>query len=114
MKKYVLIVSLAVFFCACSASKKTVLNSSETTTTGIASAADGFSYKTAIIIKAKNETTGIAKEYEWLKANYPGYSLIKQSLKENSKKMYDVMQIKTVDGTEKEIYFDINSFYGKF
>jgi len=113
MKKYLLIVCLAGFFCACSSSKKATLSSSETTA-GIASATDGLSYKTAIVIKAKNETTGIAKEYEWLKVNYPGYSLIRQSLKENSKKMYDVMQIKTANGTEKEIYFDINSFFGKF
>ena len=62
----------------------------------------------------KNESTGVDAEYLWLKKNYPGYKLKQQSLNFHNKKPYDILSIETKEGEEKEIYFDISNFYGKF
>jgi hypothetical protein len=74
---------------------------------------EGDSFETAIVIEASNEFAGIAAEREWLEAHYPGYQKMEQALTEHSGKMYDIITILTTEGVEKEIYFDITSFYGK-
>jgi hypothetical protein len=75
---------------------------------------NGQSIAEAIVINETNETEGVAAEYDWLKANYPGYSMIQQSLINQEGKPYDKMEIKTADGDKKTIYFDISHFFGKF
>jgi hypothetical protein len=75
---------------------------------------NGLSIAEAIVINETNETDGVAAEYDWLKANYPGYSLIQQSLINESGKPYDKMEIKTAEGDKKTVYFDISHFFGKF
>jgi predicted Zn-dependent protease len=87
-----------------------------TSGTSVTSSADkdGSSYGKAIVVKAKNETKGIAAEYKWLQENYPGYKLRSQSLDSKDKKHYDIMHITTKDGDEKSIYFDITHFFGKW
>jgi len=37
-----------------------------------------------------------------------------QSLVFKNNKPYDILSIKTADGTEKKIYFDISNYFGKF
>ena len=119
MKKY--FVLLPVFLCllqACSSSKKTSGTSSSAVAgkNGAASnaSADGSSFEKAIVIKSGSETAGVKSEYTWLAAAYPGYTLVKQQLSFNDKKPYDLMFIKTKDGDNKTLYFDISAFYGKF
>jgi len=53
-------------------------------------------------------------EHDWLEIHYPDYTLIEQSLIADGGKHYDVMPIKTANGEEKKIYFDISDFFGKF
>jgi len=113
-------------FGACSSTKKTTAGTStgsSTTTQSAAipaslksssSAKDGSDFEKAIVIDKKSEGPGIAEEYKWLKENYPGYTLITQSLQQKDKRYFDVMKIKTKDGDEKNIYFDITNFFGKF
>ena len=111
---------LIILLGSCSPARKSQTGSSSNTesspgTTVIASAdKDGSSYEKAIVIKAKNSTNGIAAEYKWLKENYPGYTLIKQSLDMQGNHRYDIMHIKTKNGDEKNIYFDITNFFGKW
>ncbi len=100
-----LVLSLSIYSCSSSkqASSPVAVNSTN----------DGSSYEKAIVINAKNEQKGVAAEYEWLRNNYPGYKLIKQSLQSKGQKHYDAMLIKTKQGEEKTIYFDITNFFGK-
>ena len=111
---------LIILLNSCSPTKKSQTGSSSNTVstsdTTVKSSADkdGSSYEKAIVIKAKNETKGIAAEYKWLSENYPGYTLKSQSLDGKEKRHYDIMQIKTKDGDEKSIYFDITNFFGKW
>jgi len=76
--------------------------------------ADGSSYEKAIVIQEKSETPGVNAEYKWIAEHYPGYSRGMQSLNFYNKKPYDIITIKTKDGEEKKIYFDISNFFGKF
>lgn len=87
---------------------------SSTTVKSDGESGSGTSFSDAIVIQEETETKGVAAEYAWLKKNYPGYKLIKQSLQYNDGKPYDVMEIKTADGDTKKVYFDISNFFGKF
>jgi len=49
----------------------------------------------------------IAEEYQWLKAHYPGCKFLGQSLSQCPKFPVDVLRVKTSDGVEKAVYFDI-------
>ncbi|MDD5359610.1 MAG: hypothetical protein PHI79_01360 [Sulfurovaceae bacterium] len=75
---------------------------------------DGSHFENAIVIEAKNEMEGVRAEYVWLAKHYPGYKTNKQSLLQNNGKYYDLLNITTADGKQKDFYFDINSFFGKF
>ena len=57
---------------------------------------------------------GIAKENEWLDVHYPGHQKRGQALAYHDGKPYDIIYIVTADGEEKEVYFDISSFYGQW
>jgi len=119
MKKFLILCLLPAFLFACSAQKKTtktakstranttIAAESSTDSTAIGVQRDGSSYNNAIIINAKGESEGVNKEYEWLKKNYPGYKMEMQSLNIYKDKPYDILSIKTADGAEKKIYFDI-------
>lgn len=75
---------------------------------------EGSSYKNAVIINEISDSLGVVKEYKWLGIHYPGYSFISQSLNMHEGKPYDIIKIKTADGVERLIYFDISKFYKKW
>ncbi|HMV07248.1 MAG TPA: hypothetical protein PK325_07700 [Cyclobacteriaceae bacterium] len=107
---FVLIFCGAVAITACKSSSK-VATSSEITQasqTDEVSERDGTSYEKAIIAKS------IPDEYNWLKKNHPGSQFIQQSLRHYKNVPYDVLTVKLPDGTKKDFYFDISSFFGKF
>ncbi|GAA4055659.1 hypothetical protein [Flavobacterium chungnamense] len=113
MKK-VMFALFIVFYTSCSSTKNTDSVSDTKETSEVKSENDGSSYEKAIIIKAKDEMTGVNKVYSKLKELYPGYKLISQGSGSKNGKHYDTMKIVTSDGEEKSVYFDITSFYGKF
>lgn len=115
MKSHALIFILlsGLFLNACSSSKS-ISNLSSTKGTVQTSANDGTSFENAIMINEKTETKGVAAEYAWLDAHYPGYKMKSQSLKMNKKRVYDVLSFKTRQGKDMDIYFDITEFFGKF
>ena len=110
------LIAFAVLFTSCSSTKKTTITApgASGTTNVVSSSNDGSSYEKAIFIDKSNESDGVAEEYKWLREHYPGYTLIEQSLQHKDQKSYDVMHIKTKEGDEKHIYFDITKFFGKF
>ena len=68
---------------------------------------DGMSFESAIVVNS------VPEEYQYLRNRYPGYKFIMQSLINHEGKYYDVLKIKTAEGEELEIHFDISSFFGK-
>jgi len=113
MKKIVFIIILTGLITSCKISGKITGNSADRSTS-VDAKKDGSSYEKAILINEKTETEGVRAEYAWLEKNYPGYKFIMQSLLEHNRKPYDDIQIRTVEGVEKDIYFDISKFFGKY
>lgn len=75
-------------------------------------------------VHAHTHVLGVAAEYKWIRRRYPNSKTIKQTLttldlltgkkRYKSKQLrFDVIEIKLPNGLEKEIYFDISSFFGE-
>jgi ABC-type glycerol-3-phosphate transport system substrate-binding protein len=111
MKKILIIIIVAAMFSACANSKPATGNTTTASSSNVQK--DGSSFEKAIFIDEKKERPGVAEEYKWLKANYPGYKVQGQSLSHNGGKPYDIITITTAEGKTKKIYFDISQFFGK-
>jgi hypothetical protein len=73
---------------------------------------DGSSCEQAVVVREKSEMAGIAAEYAWIRARYPGYTRGPQALSKCGPHPADKIQIRTADGRELEIVFDISEFFG--
>ena len=78
----------------------------------------GESPAAAVIIKgAKDIVVGIAAEYYYLEMKYGrqnvNWKLISQNLLHKQDKHLDLLIIRLVDGSQKEVYFDITEFFGR-
>lgn len=62
---------------------------------------------------AHSEGEGIAAEREWLDRHYPGAQITGQSLLVGPPFM-DLITISLPSGEEREVYFDISSYFGKW
>ena len=102
---------LLTFFASCSSSSK--ISGRNKNKVALVKDGDGSSFEKAIFIHERSESSGIKAENIWLRQNYPGYKLQKQSLVQHEKRFYDVMSIITAEGQQKSIYFDINKFFGR-
>ena len=114
--------SILLIFTSCSSQRKSQslsLNNTSASSKNIEplsdqKTADGSSFEKAIFIDKTSEKAGIDAEYAWLKENYPGYRMIQQSLSQHKGRSYDILTIKTKESEEKDIYFDISKFFGKW
>lgn len=67
---------------------------------------DGLTPETAIPV------TGIAAEYDWLRAHRPRFTLVQQRLESHPCGRRDHMVLASETGEEAHVYFDISSFFG--
>jgi hypothetical protein len=78
----------------------------------------GDSFETAIVIQAENTDDGIRQEYAWVHLHYGkrdvDWQFEGQALSFHDDRPYDILRLILADGTKKDIYFDISSFFGKF
>jgi len=74
-------------------------------------------------VHAHTHMLGVAAEYEWIRRKYPGSKTLRQALTtldlitgkskyKDDQIHFDVITIRLPDGREKEIYFDVSSFFG--
>lgn len=56
---------------------------------------------------------GVALEYGILRGLYPTAKVVKQQLVRQGGRSYDLMVLKSEDGRELPIFFDITDFIGK-
>jgi hypothetical protein len=75
---------------------------------GRAPARDGSSAQRAIVAKS------IDDEYEWMQRNCRGYRHTRQALCEIDGRPYDVHTLQDARGQEREVFFDISTFFGKY
>jgi len=85
--------------------------------TGTSEVNNGETIENATIIDASDTALGIIEEHRYIEKIYgekdKDWTMIEQRLIEANQKAYDRFLIKTADGFEKEIYFEITSFFGK-
>jgi hypothetical protein len=75
---------------------------------------DGSSCEMAIVILgAASDFEGVGAEYGWLAVHYPGYELLRQALSTCGDHFVDILRIRTTDGAEFDVYFDIDDFFGE-
>ncbi len=72
---------------------------------------DGQTMATAVQIRTRSETEGGILIRNWIKANYPGYTIIEQELMEQRDKAFNMITIIGPNNTSQRVYFDISSFY---
>ena len=112
MKNATLILLLLCLLTSCASTKKIANQSSNVNS--ISASRDGSSFEKAIVIDETKEKPGVDAEYAWIKENYPGSKLNGQTLSNYKKEPFDIIDILTIDGQSKRIYFNISKFYGKF
>jgi hypothetical protein len=72
---------------------------------------DGSSKEEAIIIHGVyTEWGGVDAEYRYLDFHYKGWQLDEQTLILNKDMQYDLMVIILLDGSKKDVWFDITEF----
>jgi hypothetical protein len=114
MKPFIALLAILLAF-SCSSGHKATGATPAPAVLGLPdSSRDGSSFEKAIVIHETSETPGVRAEYQWIRDHEPGYSSTKQSLSMYKGKSYDVLHIKNGDGLEKDVYFDISNFFGKF
>jgi hypothetical protein len=78
----------------------------------------GESLESAIIVDSAIPIFGILREQRFLEllisSNEKSIKSLKQNVIKQNGKVYDKFIIILNDGTEKTVYFDITSFFGKF
>lgn len=109
MKKIIVIMLITILGSSCATHKIASLSTKGTTRVG----GDGKSYKSSVVVHEKTETTGVDAEYKWIRKNYPGATVLGQSLVFHNDKPYDILKIK-YKGNTKDVYFDISNYFGKF
>ena len=77
---------------------------------------DGSTKSSAVEIRTPSNTEGGVLIKEWIRANYPGYTIDSQELMRDEalKKMYNMITI--IDGynNAKKIYFDVTQFHRRY
>lgn len=85
-----------------------------TATTG----GDGSSMEQAIVITATSSIIGVPEEYNYIELTCGqrdvDYTIKGQTLYEQNDRQYDVISVKQKDGSKRDFWFDITSFYGEF
>ncbi|MFM9986749.1 MAG: hypothetical protein ACKVOK_16030 [Flavobacteriales bacterium] len=108
--------ALVLVFQNCSPKKQTSagINAPRQRGTYTYEGGDGTSFETAVIILEKSSGTGIDAEYAWIDLNFPGNSILSQSLVNHGGHAYDVIEFRDANKKSHSIYFQIDNFFGKW
>lgn len=83
-----------------------VIGCATTSTTGTRSSdGDGLTCERRVKVAA------VPEEYAWVKEHYPGAKVNMQSLSRCGESPIDELQIRTADGRDVTLHFDISSFF---
>ena len=74
---------------------------------------DGSSCAQAVVVHAHSEFEGGRAEYAWIAAKYPGYQRGMQALMRCNGRPADQLRIRTAEGREVDIFFDISEYFGR-
>ena len=65
----------------------------------------------AVEIRTRSEMDGGVMIRNWIKSNYPGYTIQEQQLIESRDKAYNMITLINPDNSSRRVYFDISAFY---
>jgi hypothetical protein len=68
---------------------------------------DGSTFDKAVIVGS------VRAEYLYIDRTFNGASIMTQIMKEHNGKPYDIVTIRSEEGVEQDVYFDISKFYRK-
>ena len=79
---------------------------------------NGQSEEEAVVIRTTSSSIGVPAEYAWLEKQYglrdSDWSInLRMHGPDATGRIHEKFRIKLTDGTEKTIYFDISSFFGR-
>ncbi len=78
---------------------------------------NGETIEDAIIVVAQNSILGVIEEHEHIDricdSKDTDVKSVEQNLIKENQKLYDQFVITMMNGTEKILYFEISSFFGK-
>ena len=69
--------------------------------------------ETAVALQADDHMAGVAKEYVWLRENYPDFRPAKQSLIQCDGKPTDAFELEDAQGNTVKVLFDLSGYWGK-
>ena len=72
---------------------------------------DGQTMASAVEIRAHSDVEGGRLLLDWIRANYPGYSVQRQELVEQRGRAYNLVTIIDPTHVTQLLYFDISSYY---
>ena len=72
---------------------------------------DGQTMATAVEIRTRSEFEGGVMIKDWIRANYPGYTIQEQELMEQRDKAFNMITIISPSNTSHRVYFDISTYY---
>ena len=72
---------------------------------------DGQTMSTAVEIRTRSDTDGGILIKDWIRANYPGYTIQYQELIEERDHAYNMITIIAPDNSQRNVYFDISMYY---
>jgi len=75
---------------------------------------DGQTMATAVEIRTRSETEGGALIRDWIRSNYPGFTIQNQQLVEQRDHAYNLITIIGPSNTAHVLHFDISSYYRRF
>jgi hypothetical protein len=75
---------------------------------------DGQTMATAVEIRTRSETEGGALVLDWIRANYPGFTIRDQQVIEQRGHAYNVITIIGPSNTTRTLHFDISSYYRRY
>ena len=68
---------------------------------------EGYNLATAIVLTDTNVMEVLKNQNQWLNMHYPMFERKLQAVSKLNGKYYDQITILTLDGQEKNIYFDV-------
>jgi predicted RNase H-related nuclease YkuK (DUF458 family) len=76
---------------------------------------DGKTRDSAVVVLTSDHRSGVRAEYAWIAARYPRAQSLGQHLMvpDDRGRRFDVMQIRTTDGREMELWFDVTRFMSR-
>jgi hypothetical protein len=72
---------------------------------------DGHTMASAVEIRAHSDVEGGQLLLDWIRANYPGYSVQQQEILEQRGRAYNLVTIMDPGHVTQMLYFDISSYY---